>query len=70
MILILEVWIEFDDVGVIEFVVDTKFICELVLHLVLFYCWLENFLNGAEKSSCFMHAYVHISKFTRTNTFS
>ena len=62
--------VNFDDIGMVERVMNAKLICKLVLHLILFYGWLEDFFYSAEKASCFMHAYVHISKFARTYAFS
>lgn len=66
MVLVLEVGVEFDYVGVVELVVYFELVEELILHLVLFYCGFEYFLDGTEETCGLVHANIDIPKFTRT----
>lgn len=70
MVFILEMSVEFDDVGVVEAIVYLEFSCELLFHLVVLDGRLEDFLDGADESCFFVDAQVHIPEFARTDAFS
>ena len=62
--------VEPDYVWVCELVVDSQLVSKLLLHVVLFYCWLEDFLYRAYESTLFVNAQVDISEFAWAYTFS
>lgn len=70
MVFILEMAIQFDDVGVVEAIMDLELSCKLLFHLVILDGRLEYLFDGADESCLLVDAHVHIPKFARTYAFS
>lgn len=56
-------------VWVFESVVDPQLVGKLLLHVVLFYRWLEDLLYRANKSALFVNAQVDVSELPWTYAF-
>lgn len=70
MVLILKMWVEFDYIWMIELIVYFELVCELVLHLIFFDSWFEDFFDSAEETCSFVHADIDISEFAWTYAFT
>ena len=56
-------WVQFDYIGVIQGIVNSKLLYKLFNHIVLKDSWLEYFLDGAEKTGLFVLTDEDITKF-------
>lgn len=70
VVLVLEVAVQFDDVGVVEAIVNLQLSCKLLFHLVVLDGRLEDFLDGAHESCTLVNAQIDVPKLTRTDAFS
>jgi hypothetical protein len=55
--------IEFNNVGMIQAIVDLEFCGELLLHVIVTDSGFEYLLNCAYKTSDFMHTEINVSEF-------
>jgi hypothetical protein len=70
MILIIEVSIELDDIGMVQVVMNFQFGDELLFHFVFDDRRLKDLFDGAHETCGFMHAQVDIAEFAGTDAFS
>ena len=67
VVLVAEVAVELDDVGVVEHVEDLQLQAELLLHVVLLYRRLEDLLQREEEARCLVSATVHLPELARAD---
>ena len=70
MVFIVKMRVQFNDVGVVQSVMDLELSGELLDHIVRFDFGFKYFLDCEESPSQFMFADVDISKFPWSNTFA
>lgn len=70
VILVIEVSVQFYDVGVIQPIMDLQLSRELGDHVVLQDCGLEYFLQGVQSSCGLMFTDVHVAELTRPHIFA
>ena len=70
MVLVIEVRVQLDDVGVVQGVVDFELACELLDHVVLEDCGFEDFFDGVKGIGGFVDGLVDVAEFTRAQLFA
>lgn len=67
VILIIEVAVEFDDVGVVQAVVNFQLSRKLILHPIFANCRFEDLFYRAQEASFFVDAKIDVTEFAGTN---
>lgn len=70
MILIMEMSVQFDDIGMIQLIMYFKFSSELIDHIVFQYGRFEDFLQCKDGPRLFMDTNVDISELARPHQFA